>query len=157
MHLLDLVALLALVQPASDLSDEELLARLQAQQSGPWEAYGEQIVPGPEWAHVTFDGWTYAFESADGDVIQFVQPGRSRGHVWARYEYLEMTAARPFRSLRVLYEINCSTWQTRTVQMDAFAQSNFSGDQLFVPFTQQWEYAAPTTFSEAVLDYGCGD
>lgn len=157
MHLLDLVALLVLAQPVSDLTDEELLAQLQAQQAGPWEAYGEQIEPGPEWDHVTFNGWTYQFESADGEVIQFVQPGRSRGHVWARYEYQEMTAARPFRSLRMLYEVNCATWQTRTLRMDAFPQSNLSGDQLIMPFTPQWEYAAPTTFAEAVLEYGCGD
>lgn len=102
------------------------------------------------WGHVEIGDWTSLGESSDGDLMVLVQPARQRGKVWVRYEYARSESARH------LVELDCVGWRTRVMEGAYFYGPNMTKDG--VPISAGlWSTAAPSTFAEVILEYGCGE
>lgn len=110
-------------------------------------------LPSP-WEHVEIGDWTYLGESTDGSMILLMQPGRQRGHVWVRYEHAAPRGE--IGSSRRLVELDCEGGRTRIIQDHYFPAANMTGAPI-QGGGGGWSYAAPGTFSEVHLAFGCVD
>ena len=117
----------------------------------PWRDFPVVALPEP-WDHIQVQEWTYIGRSNDQRMVTFFRPARQSGKIWIRYEYLSGVP----RSTRTLAELDCEGWRTRNVQTTLFAEANLSGPGSDGRPTT-WTDAAPGTFGEKVLEYGCGD
>lgn len=89
------------------------------------------------------------------DVFLLTQRARQPGHIWVRWEYLA-PALDEVLSVRDLTEFDCGSWRTRIVQQTLFSQSNLQGEPDTTGYSfAQWEFAAPGTLSEAILEAAC--
>lgn len=129
-----------------------LLAALLVQD--PYADLGRVIALPAPWEHIEVGDWTYIGVSADHNMVVFMQPARHRGKVWVRNEYL--APANGFRSQRYLAELDCESWKTRTLQNIRFSSNNLTGTALSAS-PSDWGDAAPGTFAENTLEFGCGD
>ncbi|MNE76374.1 hypothetical protein D3C80_1726050 [compost metagenome] len=102
---------------------------------------------------IQLDGWFYMARSADRELYMLGHIAHGPGQLWVRYEYL--SNAEPYRSLRLLREVDCTNHRARTIQSSGSNQNNMKGQLMNVPISQQWEYAAPGTFSELQLSFIC--
>lgn len=116
------------------------------------------LQPSPTLERVVEPGeWTFIAVSSLGDSVSLARPGNQRGRVWIRTEFETTTATRPYRSSRALVELDCAEWRTRTLQFSTFALNNLNGEAGPAGGPWSWEFAAPDTFADQYLIYGCGD
>ena len=128
------------------------LLAVAALSQAPWEGYRIVELPVP-WEHIEIGDWTYLGESTEQDVILLVQPGRQSGQVWVRYEYLP--SDQRALSSRALLALDCEGWRTQTLQPIYYTENNMTGERAS-GLNGQWLYAAPGTFGESILEFGCG-
>jgi hypothetical protein len=124
-------------RPVSELSDAELL----------------QALLGPGWEGVRPDGWTLISRSSE--VLTFFRPARQPRHIWLRVEYSD--DASDARSVRSLNEVDCAGGRLRIVSLSTFRLSNLEGPHEGLNEIQSWDYVAPGTHGEALLQTACGE
>lgn len=143
--------LLTLLEHPQDLKMIALAFAALLSSQDPYGSLGEVVGFSEPWAHIEVQGWTYAGRSSDDKMLAFFMPHRQTGKLWMRYEYRQ-----PTRSSRGLAELDCAGWRTRLLQVTDFAQSNLEGDGA-TGISRTWSDAAPGTFAETALEFGCAD
>lgn len=101
------------------------------------------------WDFVDIGDWEY--QGHGDEWLMFTRPARQSNQVWVRYEWLPELS----RSERSLVEVDCATWRTRKVQIDAFFQSNLQGAPEALPVPQPWSFAAPDTVADLTAEVVC--
>lgn len=130
----------------------DVLAALLMQD--PYADLGRVVALPAPWEHIQVGDWTYIGVSADQNMVVFMQPARQRGKVWVRNEY--HASADGYRSQRYLAELDCEAWKTKTLQNIRFTANNLTGTALS-DSPSDWGDAAPGTFAESTLEFGCED
>lgn len=103
-------------------------------------------------AELEANGWEWLANGTSGGVF-YVQPfkGPRLPHPKAWYAAISEGG----HSI-ALAEVNCQTWQTRTVQ--GVVYWSVEGEDRQAPFaTSEWTYISPGSISESIAEYVCGD
>lgn len=108
---------------------------------------------GPGWEGVRPDGWTLISRSSE--MLMFSRPARQPQHIWLRVEYSDN--ASESRSVRSLNEFDCAGGRLRIVSLSTFRLSNLEGPHEGLNEIQSWDYVAPGTHGEALLQTACGE
>ncbi len=124
-------------RPVSEFSDAELLGALI----------------GPGWEGVRPDGWKLMSRSSE--VLTFYRSARQPRHIWFRVEYSDV--ASEYRSARSLNEVDCAGGRLRIVSLSTFSLPNLEGSHEGFDETQSWDYVAPDTHGETMLQAACGE
>lgn len=124
-------------RPVSEYSDAELFEALF----------------GPGWEGVRPHGWKLISRSSE--MLMFSRPARQPRHIWLRVEYSDN--ASESRSVRSLNEFDCAGGRLRIVSVSTFRLSNLEGPHEGLNEIQSWDYVAPGTHGDALLQTACGE
>ena len=123
----------------------------------------------PLWSEkIRPQGWPFIGGVADRSILVFAKtaanvPGSPYQQVWVRHEYqteqadaAEGVALAPYRSERLVQEVDCGKQVFRTLRIDRHGDNNLDGKTQALGFVEAaWTTPEPGTFDATIVRDAC--